>query len=56
MIDHERKQPAKRGRGSAPIYEMPERIDASPEEVAHVVLRDKPKKKWPYMERVELQL
>ncbi len=29
---------------------MPERIDASPEEVARVVLNVKPPKKWRYME------
>ena len=45
-----KKPVTKRGR---PLkYEMPERIDASPEEIAQVVLRAKPKKKWRYMEVV----
>lgn len=43
-----KKKPAQRGR--PPKYEMPERIDASPEEIAQVVLRAKPKKKWRYMD------
>ena len=38
----------KRGRGRPPKYPMPERIDASPEEIAETVLRAKPKKVWRY--------
>lgn len=34
-------------------YEMPERIDASPEEIAQRVLRQKPKKNWRYLEEEE---
>lgn len=34
--------------GRPPIKAWPERIDASPEEIAEVVLRAKPKKVWRY--------
>ena len=37
-------------RGRPPKYPMPERIDASPEEIAEVVLRAKPKQDWRYEE------
>ena len=30
-------------------WDMPPRIDATPEEIARVVLRASPKKKWRYM-------
>ena len=40
----------KKPRGRPPKYEMPERIDASPEEIAEVVLKAKPKEKWRYEE------
>ena len=30
-------------------YELPEPIDASPEEVADVVMRAKPPKEWKYL-------
>ena len=39
----------KRGRGR-PEKLYPERIDASPEEIARVVLKAKPKKDWSYLE------
>ncbi len=35
-------------RGRPVKYPMPERIDATPEEIADVVLRVKPKKHWRY--------
>ncbi len=35
-------------RGRLVVYEMPERIDASPEEIAETVLRAKPKDEWRY--------
>ena len=38
----------KRPRGRPVKHEIPERIDASPEEIAEVVLRAKPKKTWRY--------
>ena len=41
------KQEKKR-RGRPVKYAMPERIDASPELIAEVVLRAKPKKVWRY--------
>ena len=44
MTDSESKRPV--GRPTERIY--PERIDASPEEIADVVLRAKPKKVWRY--------
>ena len=31
--------------------EMPERIDASPEKIAEVVLMAKPKKSWNYLKK-----
>lgn len=34
-----------------PPLEMPEPIDATPEEVAEVVLRAKPKTEWKYLNR-----
>ena len=36
----------KKPRGRPPKYPMPERIDASPKEIAEVVLRAKPKETW----------
>ncbi len=36
----------KKQRGRPVKYPRPERIDASPEEIAEVVLRAKPKKVW----------
>ena len=38
-------------RGRPPKYEMPERIDAPPEEIAEVVLKAKPKETWRYEEK-----
>ncbi len=37
-------------KGRPPKYAMPERIDASPEEIAEVVLKAKPKETWRYEE------
>ena len=34
-----------------PKLKFPERIDASPEEIARVVLNTPPPKRWKYMER-----
>jgi hypothetical protein len=42
---------AKKARGRPPILKMPEPIDASPEEIADVVLRAKPKKVWRFLEQ-----
>ena len=39
----------KRGRGRPPTKVMPERIDASPEEIASVVLSMPNKKDWRYL-------
>lgn len=39
----------KRKRGRPIEKDMPERIDASPEEIAETVLRAKPKKEWRYI-------
>lgn len=41
----------KKPRGRPPKYQMPERIDASPERIAEVVLRAKPKKEWDYLKK-----
>ena len=38
----------KRGRGRPVTKPMPERIDASPERIAEVVLKAKPKREWQY--------
>ena len=40
---------AKKKRGRPVKYELPEPIDASPEEVADVVMRAKPPKEWKYL-------
>ncbi|MDE2843528.1 MAG: hypothetical protein OXN21_09115 [Chloroflexota bacterium] len=40
---------AKKKRGRPAEVEMPERIDASPEEIAEVVLMAKPPKEWDYL-------
>ena len=39
-----------KGRGRPPKYPMPERIDASSEQIAEVVLLAKPKETWRYEE------
>ena len=44
-------EPKKRGRPAK--YKPPERIDASPEEIAEVVLRAKPKKVWRFEEEAK---
>ena len=43
----------KRGRGRPPEYTMPERIDATPEEIAQAVLSVPvtPERKWRYLEQ-----
>ena len=43
----------RKGRGRPPKYELPDPIDASPEEVAKVVLRAKPKKVWRFEEEAK---
>ena len=40
----------KKKRGRPPTRQMPERIDATPEEVADVVMRAPPKTKWRFEE------
>ena len=44
-----KQQPTPKGR--PPKYPMPDRIDASPERIAEVVLGAKPKKHWDYEEK-----
>ncbi|MDE2939508.1 MAG: hypothetical protein OXR67_11455 [Chloroflexota bacterium] len=43
----------KKKRGRPVNLEMPEQIDASPEEIAERVLQAKPPKVWKYMEEAE---
>ena len=43
----------KKPRGRPVVKEMPERIDASPEEIAEVVLRAKPKRVWRFEEETK---
>ena len=51
MLNHDQvKAEVKKSRGRPLKYPMPERIDATPEEVAEVVLKAKPKKVWRYEE------
>ena len=44
-----KQQPTPKGRPFK--YAMPDRIDASPERIAEVVLGAKPKKHWDYEEK-----
>ena len=44
------KPKPKKKRGRPVKYPMPERIDATPEEVAEVVLQAKPKTDWRYLQ------
>ena len=46
---------AKKKRGRPVKYELPEPIDASPEEVADVVMRAKPPKEWQYLKESKEQ-
>ena len=39
----------KRPRGRPRIHDMPERIDASPDEIAEVILKMPPKSDWRYI-------
>ena len=50
-MDEQLTDKPKRGRGRPPKFVMPERIDASPEEIADVVMRAKPPKEWQYLKR-----
>lgn len=43
----------KKPRGRPVQHPRPERIDASPEEIADVVLKAKPKKTWRFEEEAE---
>ena len=43
----------KKKRGRPPVLTMPEPIDASPEEVARVVLQAKPKTVWRFEEEAK---
>ena len=43
----------KKPRGRPSKLQMPERIDASPETIAEVVLRAKPKKVWRYEQEAQ---
>ena len=44
---------SKRPVGRPRNHEMPERIDASPEEIARVFMKAKPKTEWRYMQDPE---
>ena len=46
----EPKAEAPTPRGRPVVHEFPDRIDASPEEIAEVVLGAKPKTQWRYEE------
>ena len=43
--------PSKRPVGRPPIYKLPERIDASPEEIARRTLAVRPPSEWQYMKQ-----
>ncbi len=45
------KKKSKKPQGRPLKYAMPDRIDASPERIAEVVLGAKPKKQWDYEEK-----
>ncbi len=45
----------KKQRGRSVKYPRPERIDASPEEIAEVVLRAKPKQAWRFEQEKRTQ-
>lgn len=44
---------AKRGRGRPAIWEYPERIDASPEEIAQAMFEMPADHKWRYLEEAK---
>ena len=44
----------KKARGRPVKYQLPEPIDATPEEVARIVLQAKPKDKWRFEEEAGL--
>ncbi len=50
LVSHERQamttKKSKRPVGRPPVYKMPERIDASPEEIARRTLGIRPPEKW----------
>ena len=50
MSDRKRKRGKDKRKGRPPEKVMPERIDASPEHIAEVVLGAKPKQDWRYLE------
>ncbi len=50
-VEHVAEESATRPRGRPVQYELPERIDAAPEEIAEVVLGAKPKSTWRYEEK-----
>ena len=43
----------KKDRGRPPVKPMPDRIDASPEDIAAVVLQAAPKSDWRYLRESE---
>ena len=49
----QRDEQANKGPGRPTQYQLPEPIDASPEEVARVVLQAKPKKVWRFEEEAK---
>ena len=51
MPKREPTKPKKNRRIGRPPRSMPPRVDASPEEIARVVLNVKPPEKWRYMKR-----
>ena len=47
------KDKAKAPVGRPRKHQMPERVDASPEEIARVFMAAKPKNKWRYMQEAD---
>ena len=48
-MPNKKPEEPKRPRGRPPVHPMPEQIDASPEEIAEVVMRMSPKRDWRYV-------
>ena len=49
MADTKKSSEPKHPRGRSRVHEMPEQIDASPEEIAEVVLKMPRKSDWRYL-------
>ena len=48
-MTNDKRRKVRKQRGRPPTHRMPERIDASPEEIAEAVLRMPNKTDWRYM-------